>query len=112
MIAVDATVAPERTGIPERQLWCAVLDKVLEDLRNHLPEPPSALSPRWAGSEPHRRAWFFDHAKWQNKHRDTISARHFAFATRNRWRSCVCDYAGISEECFVKAARLRMPTPC
>lgn len=110
MIAIDSTGSAERTGIPERQMWCAVLDKVLEDLRNHLPDPPRALSPRWAGYEPQRRAWFFDHAKWQNKNRDTISARHFAFSNKSRkWRGAVCDYAGISEECFVKAARTRMP---
>lgn len=107
MIAVDKGFAQVGSGSPERQLWCAVLDKVLEDLRNHLPERPLALTPRWANDTFVRRRWFLEQARWYTKHRDTITARAFAFSRGNKWRTAVCDFAGINEECFVKAARYK-----
>lgn len=109
MIAVDKGYAHTGPGSPERQLWCAVLDKVLDDLRGHLPSAPERPSRMYATHVNVHRTWSLAVSMWRNRHRETISARHFAFATPYRWRSIVCDLAGVNEECFMKAAQKRVP---
>lgn len=104
MLAADP-IGQTEGECPERALWRAVLLTVLEDLPVELPQAPIKRWRRSNGCSPQRTQWLIDTVEWQNKYRNVISAREFAFAPANKWRPTVCDLAGISEEYFVKLAR-------
>lgn len=105
MIGAENVGFPAST-CPEMQLWCAVLHKALEDLALPLPPAPEFNETWRTPDSPIRLAWVRETARWQNANAEAISARAFAFGGGNRWRGTVCDFAGVTEECFVKAARV------
>lgn len=76
----------------ERQLWCAVLNLILEDCATDLPDPSRRFDDR---SGIRRDIW------------DNVTdARLIVAPERHHWRSVMCDLAGVNEERFVKHARL------
>jgi hypothetical protein len=87
------------TTVRERQLWCSVLQQVLDDCSIRLPKRPQDAV--------RQSREFLDKALylWRKHNADVISAREFVLRRRNKWREVVCDFAGITEECFVKKAR-------
>lgn len=104
MIAVDKGYAHTGKGSPERQLWCAVLSQALADAHQGVP----AVRKR---SEFASRCDYLEHVRrWRNAIKETISTRHWLTRRLNPWRSTVCDFAGVNEECFVKAAKTRIST--
>lgn len=73
-------VLPERFNSsvdPHRQLWCSVLLQAIEDARGK------------AGSTVG----------------ECLEARNWLTEPENKWRSTVCDHAGIREECLLKMTR-------
>lgn len=103
-------IGADNTGFPasvsrERQMWCSVLQQTLDDLSIKLPPAP-VMDTVWRSEDsPHRLEWIRETARWQNANQNTIGARAFAFGPLNRWRETVCDFAGITEECFVRRAK-------
>lgn len=62
---------------PHKQLWCAVLLQAVDDARG----------------------------KGSGTSGDCMEARSWLTIAANKWRSIVCDYAGICEESLVKKSR-------
>lgn len=85
------------TTVRERQLWCSVLGQVLDDCTIRLPpRPRDAVN---------ADIMLLEMNRWRKHNADVISAREFVLRKRNAWRGVVCDFAGITEECFLKKAR-------
>lgn len=77
----------------EQQLWCAVLNLILDDCGEDLPDLRNRVG---LGDMGQRREM------WDN----IMDARLIVAAKRNKWRSMMCDFAGVNEEKFVQRARL------
>lgn len=95
---MSAGIVAEQGGVRgstcrEQQLWCAVLNLILEDCGEDLPD----LSKRLANDDIAQRR-----DAWDN----IMDARLIVAAKRNKWRSMMCDFAGVNEEKFVQRARL------
>lgn len=103
MIAVDAAIGHDRPGSPERQLWCAVLSQALADANANV----MALRKR---SEFADRCDYLEHVRrWRNSVKANRESQRWLIGKLNPWRSTVCDFAGVNEEVFVKAAKARIP---
>lgn len=85
--------------VRERQLWCSVLQQVLDDCAIRLPSRPKDVE------RTSQEFLLKARHQWRKHNADVISAREFVLRRRNKWREVVCDFAGITEECFVKKAR-------
>lgn len=85
--------------VREQQLWCSVLAQVLDDCAI-----PLQHRPRDAARQS-REFMLKSLNAWRKHNADVISARLFVLRKSNSWRGVVCDFAGITEECFLKKAR-------
>lgn len=77
----------------EQQLWCAVLNQILDDCAEDLPDL-------------RKRRVFQDMGQLREIWDNIMDARLIVAAKQHKWRSMMCDFAGINEEKFVERARL------